>query len=429
VNVLGTDRTTPLTVVGHGPNTTVTVGNPTNGMQSILGAVNIQNAAGQTKLNVDDSADSTPGMGYLVTEALVNRAVAGTGVLVNYSNISSLVLNAGSGASDDIAIPRTPATMAVTINAGGGGDTVHTGSSIAGDLSLIQGPLTVNGQGGNTSLTLFDQSTTTPQTYSVTSTGVTRAGGFAVTYTNIGSLTVNGGSSTNTLQGPDSATIWQITGTNAGSFTDGLSFTAMQNLLGGADADTFVFADSAGVSGSIDGGGGVNTFDYSAYLSNVLVNLQTSTATGIDGGIANIQNVIGGNSGPAGSYNILVGNGGNILTGGNGRRNLLIAGSSASQLIGGNDDDIVIGGTTAYDTEANMASLQAIMAYWTGADDYLTRVNNLTTGNGVPLLDATTVKSNGGGNTLLGGDGLDLFFGSIGLDNHDKLDGEVFLEV
>ncbi len=76
-----------------------------------------------------------------------------------------------------------------------------------------------------------------------------------------------------------------------------------------------------------------------------------------------------------------------------------------------------------------MASLQALMAYWTGADDFATRVNNLTSGNGVPLLDATMVQSNGGGNTLQGGGGLDLFFGSIALDNHNKQDGEVFIEV
>ena len=121
-----------------------------------------------------------------------------------------------------------------------------------------------------------------------------------------------------------------------------------------------------------------------------------------------------GNGGGAGVYNILVGNGGNLLIGGDGRRNLLIAGSSASNLLGGDDDDILIGGTTAYDRDR--ASLQAIMNYWAGSDDYNTRVANLTTGNGVPLLDATTVTGNGGGNTLMGGPGLDLFYGNSGLD-------------
>jgi hypothetical protein len=237
-------------------------------------------------------------------------------------------------------------------------------------------------------------------------------------------LSLNGGSGINTLQSPDSDTTWQITGSNAGSFTGGVSFTSMQNLTGGAGADTFVFSDGAGVSGTIDGGGGTNTLDYSAYASsNVLVNLQTAFATGVGGGIANIQNAKGATGGPAGSYNILVGNGGNVLTGGNDRRNLLIAGPTASTLIGRNGDDILIGGTTTYDSEPGMVSLQAIMAYWAGsADDYATRVSNLLNGTGVPILapfDPTTgigVIGNGGGNTMNGNGTLALIY-SDGADN------------
>ena len=67
-------------------------------------------------------------------------------------------------------------------------------------------------------------------------------------------------------------------------------------------------------------------------------------------------------NGANGAYNILVGNGGNTLVGGTGRRNLLIAGPAASTLIAGDSDDILIGGTTSYDTEPGMASLPAIMA-------------------------------------------------------------------
>src|SRR5262249_22646735 len=53
----------------------------------------------------------------------------------------------------------------------------------------------------------------------------------------------------------------------------------------------------------------------------------------------------GASGGAPGSYNILVGNGRNVLTGGNGRRNLLIAGNNGvagSTLIGGDQDDILI---------------------------------------------------------------------------------------
>jgi len=106
---------------------------------------------------------------------------------------------------------------------------------------------------------------------------------------------------------------------------------------------------------------------------------------------------------------LLVGNGGNVLTGGNGRRNILIAGSSKSTLIGGDDEDLLIAGTTAYD--ADIAQLAAIVAEWIRTDEqYGVRVNNLTNGAGVPLLNATTVTGNGGGNTLNGAGALALIF-------------------
>jgi hypothetical protein len=160
---------------------------------------------------------------------------------------------------------------------------------------------------------------------------------------------------------------------------------------------------------SLDAGVGQNTLDYTGFAGNVLVNLNPSilAATGFTGfsgfsAIRNIQNVKGASGGAAGSYNLLIGNGGNTLNGGTGRRNILVAGGTASTLNGGTQDDLVIGGTTSYDTEAGLASWQAIAGYWAGSDDYNTRVNNLETGNGVPLLDATTVTGNGGGNTMNG---------------------------
>jgi hypothetical protein len=193
--------------------------------------------------------------------------------------------------------------------------------------------------------------------------------------------------------------------------------------LGGGDKTVNVQAAAQGVALNLNAGSGTNTLDYTPYAGNVLVNLNPSihAATGFSS-ISNIQNVTGASGGPAGSYNILVGNGGNVLTGGNGRRNLLIAGNNGvtgSTLIGGDGEDILIGGTTLYDTEPGMVSLQAIMAYWAGTDDYDTRVANLTSGAGVPLLDASTVTGNQLGNTLTGNAGRDLFFGDLALDTYD----------
>ena len=72
------------------------------------------------------------------------------------------------------------------------------------------------------------------------------------------------------------------------------------------------------------------------------------------------------------------------------------------------------------DTDPALASWRQIAAYWAGTDgntdDYFARVSKLTSGNGVPLLNSTTVTGNGGGNTLTGNGELALIF-SDGLDN------------
>ena len=233
-------------------------------------------------------------------------------------------------------------------------------------------------------------------------------------------LSLSGGSGTNTLQGPDSATTWQITGSNAGSFTGGLSFTSMQNLTGGASDNIFVIGSGASLDGTITGGGGTNTLVYSAYTGNVIVDLQTGFATAIGGGLSGtFVNVHGSNTSGSGLYNLLIGAGGNVLTGGTGRRNILVAGGSASTLLGGTQDDLLHGGTTSYDTEAGLTSWQQVAAYWAGTDPFPIRVNNLENGNGVPLLDATTVTGNGGGNTMTGSNELALIYS----DGSDTISG------
>ncbi|HKB04344.1 MAG TPA: putative Ig domain-containing protein, partial [Gemmataceae bacterium] len=54
----------------------------------------------------------------------------------------------------------------------------------------------------------------------------------------------------------------------------------LENILGGSADDTFKFAAGGKVRGAIDGGLGVNSLNYTAYLSPVSVNLALGTATG-----------------------------------------------------------------------------------------------------------------------------------------------------
>jgi hypothetical protein len=88
-------------------------------------------------------------------------------------------------------------------------------------------------------------------------------------------------------------------------------------------------------------------------------------------------------------------------------------------VVGIDGEDLLIGGSTAYDTDPALANWLALANYWAGPDDFATRSANLQSGTGVPLLDATTVTGNGGGNTFQGNggtalvytDGLDTLFG------------------
>jgi hypothetical protein len=376
VNVLKTDSTTPLTVVGHGPNTTVNVGNLADGVQDIRGNVKLQgNFSGRTTLVVDNTGDGS-------AHLMARQILPGDG----FDYIHNL-------APADISY-RGVQTSAVTITLGSGANNFtveNTNTAGSGDATTLN---TGTGNAANT-VTVLRTDQTTP-------------------------LIVVGRGPNTTLVGPSAPSIYNITGRNAGNISSGasVSFSNIQNLTGGSGNDAFVLADGAGVDGNIsDMGGAANTLDYRAYSTSVIVDLQTGFATGVGGAVSGITVVFGGTgNGALGAYNLLIGNGGNVLTGGFGRRNVLVAGGTASTLNGGDQDDLLIGGSTAYDTEAGLVSWQAIAAYWAGTDDYSTRVANLTSGTGVPLLDATTVFGNGGGSTINGNGELALIY-SDGLDN------------
>src|SRR5262249_39488429 len=88
-----------------------------------------------------------------------------------------------------------------------------------------------------------------------------------------------------------------ITGNNSGIVTPGsIHFSSFENLRGGAGNDTFYFHDGKKVSGTINGGGGVDTLDYSQYTTAVTTSLGAQTTTGAVGGISNIEGMVGGSS-------------------------------------------------------------------------------------------------------------------------------------
>jgi hypothetical protein len=224
---------------------------------------------------------------------------------------------------------------------------------------------------------------------------------------------VSGGGGNETLQGPDATNLWMITGRNSGNLNSAVSFYAIPNLLGGSGDDTFAFYRNVltsvfgSIAGTVDGGAGTNTLDFSHYTGNILADLALHSAWAADQSFShliplatrevNVENVIGsmGND-------ILVGDTeGNVLRGGTGR-NLIIGGLGANTLYGGGDQNIIIGGYTDYDQK--VVALQALMHEWIRTDrSFNQRISDIVNGGGLngpfvlnvdPTIGPVTVHDN-----------------------------------
>src|SRR5262249_23474979 len=138
------------------------------------------------------------------------------------------------------------------------------------------------------------------------------APGIGGTFSNINGLVAGSGS--NTVVGPAGGATWTVTGLNTVKVL-GFTFGNFQSITGAAGHDTFAFQTGGRLTGAIDGGGGVNTLTYAAYTGDVIVDLLVHSATGVDGGVYNVQNVTGSNG-----NSMLVGDANpNVLVGGTGR--------------------------------------------------------------------------------------------------------------
>ncbi len=157
----------------------------------------------------------------------------------------------------------------------------------------------------------------------------------------------------------------------------------------------------------------MNSLSYSGYPGNVVVNLLLDSATGVSGGVYNIQNVTGGSG-----NSLLVGNAqANVLVGGSGR-NILIGDGGSDSLTGGGADSILIGGSTIWD--GNMTALQAIFSVWTRPDLSFQERISVLSGNGPKntallgnyFLNASTIITDAAVDSLYGGapSALDWFF-------------------
>jgi Ca2+-binding RTX toxin-like protein len=409
-NVQGTALGTPVTILGGAGNDIFDVGGNdfdgpvTNNLDRLDGNLTVRGQGGVDVVNFNDQ-DNGFSDEFLITDDTVQRDVS---ALTTYETVETVTVNAGGGANR-IIVASTTAGVRVNINAGAGNDDIHVGDFAGGDLDLLPSTVTVDGQAGVDAMFVNDMGDSSQAAMFIRSSSVDRTGPFLALYSQVESLTVSAGSGNNLLR---------------------------------------VDSVSAGTPVRVNGNGGVDTLDYSAFTGAASVNLTLGTAIALANGISGIENVTGSrfNDWLVGSSaanvlrggignDILQGQGGNdVLLGESGGdqlfgedgRDLLIGGFGVDNLRGGLEQDILIGASTVHDN--NATALQAIMAEWGRTTrTYGQRITALRLGgglNGTTRLTAAVLVDDGVTDFLRGEGDLDWFWGSAA----EALDRLPFLE-
>ncbi len=114
----------------------------------------------------------------------------------------------------------------------------------------------------------------------------------------------DGGVGLDRLEAVAGTNVWNVLGTDSGSLNSNLTFTATESIQGGANEDQFVLSALGKTTGKILGGGGIDMLSMAAKTLAHTINLQTNTATST-GGIGGIEYFIGSTS--ATVFDVLIG--------------------------------------------------------------------------------------------------------------------------
>jgi Ca2+-binding RTX toxin-like protein len=271
---------TALTVNGQNGTDTVTVGNSTNGVQSINGSVTVGNQQGATALTVDDSADTTRRGNAGVPVTFDNGTIIGLAPQpIAYSGLSSFTIDGGSG-GNAFAVNGTPAATTLnsgtgsdlvivrdtadplTVNGQKGTDTVYLGDIIQATVQGIQGPVSITNAAGSTGLTVVDLKDsqgrgTASSPVVLGATSLTNLAPATIGYSGLGFLAVDAGAGGNIISvtGTPAATRL-IPGSGINTVT--VQATTQPLTVGGLGTDT-INVQATGAALTIDGHGRTDT--------------------------------------------------------------------------------------------------------------------------------------------------------------------------
>jgi hypothetical protein len=200
-NVMGTRRSTPVTLNGHSGRDLFVLDAPTDhDTHHVRGKVTIDGGAGSTGSEVDvhDEGDRAAGTMWTVSPTGLSRtdATAAPPTLVDYANVATLKLS-GAAPKSVYNVTGTAAITATTITQTTGGATFNVGA--AGTLAPIVGPLTVVGGAkvdtGHTYALNFNDTASTspyPPMYEIHDSTFHVQGGALVAYSSMSTLEADG---------------------------------------------------------------------------------------------------------------------------------------------------------------------------------------------------------------------------------------------
>ncbi|MFL0809073.1 MAG: filamentous hemagglutinin N-terminal domain-containing protein [Agarilytica sp.] len=264
------------------------------------------------------------------TEAVTGLGGAGNTITIDAERVTVGAINASGG---DSAAGVGAAGGAVTLTADDDTTDGTPDIAISGDINSLAGldddDLTrTNGQGAVNLVLTGDDVLTGSITLPSLADFITS------------DISITGSSGTDTLNGPsitNTASLWTVTGANAGTISDAgatstVTFTAIETLQGGSEADQFALSTTE-FDGSILGGAGTDTVIGAAQDTEWnITGANTFTITGVsDTTFGEMENLEGNAGDHADTFNLLAGTvwaGG--VNGGGGTSDVVVAGNESA---------------------------------------------------------------------------------------------------